>query len=803
VRSDRLLQVLVALLVLAVPVAADVDVELAAKGNVLGTLLPEGEVDVFRFDAVAGTQLTLAVSARKKAPLDFALVILGPDMLAVDPNGAKAFVDKGSSLRIKNLPLTQTGSYTIQVVATGTGEYKLSVKALPPRKTSTSAEVPAAGSTMVAFAAPPGALLTLKAKAPKGSGAVPRFGAFGTDDLSTEGALKPTSHVVKVEAGVGGDLEVELMNTGKGSAELAVTIAIKSPKSKPAKLDVRAASLGMPAGGETFVGVQIDGAAGGSVAVDDDDSTIAGARVDVPAGAYPGTLLVTIATAEADAVGDDGSLAAGDTLTLGPAGADFDLPVTVTLPFQEGRLPVGAMGAAVSVQQLKAKNASATQTPVAVDDLADTVSVEVDGFSSFTCIAGKGSPKLNGRSYWFFGQDVELFSGGVPSTGRRVVQENGVVSFVGDGAGTFTFAGNELGVDSDQNVKSGQASVTTFSSPLTEGEVGGTWLYDPTGQSITIEVGKGDNETFWVAEDGSMFLSAVDKDDDPRTQLTMFVEQPATAPSLSELAGDWHVFDYRYEVVETGAGLEMAGANSVGMATLKDNGTLKIGLTERESRFGFDTGDVFDRGVGKGSVAATHVVQLDGSVLVDFGGGEVERFFPNIDNTLLIGSVPQGGLPPTEGLFSMAVLVRRGSGLGPASLSGDFVFQGQEMEYSPAGVGQDTVPDFETVSLEDSVMFDGTAALMGSGAYEKIVRRDDNQQDGVSVTQSGGNFLPPSFSLAANGVFKVSDAGEPGGLTGACNPAGTFVFGVQDPKTAEDFFAAYVLMKLPPEVQLP
>ncbi len=791
------------LLFLTPALLADVDVELPDRATVKGTLMPDGEVDVFRFRAVAGSELTLTVSSKKKAPLDLAPVVTDPGRVPLDLADAKVFVDQDRKVRVTALPLPTTGEYTLAVAATGIGEYTLKLKVRPPRSASASESVPADGSVLVPFAAPANATLTLKARASKGSDAVPRFGAFGEDDLSTEGKLKPTSHVVKTTAGEGGDLEVEVTNDGTDADTIEVSVKIKAAKSKPAKLDVRGATLGEPGGGETFVGAFVDGAAGGTVTVDDEESGVEGAAATVPAGAFDGTVLLALGSAPAETVATTGLQAAGPTLSVGPAGASFSAPVTVTVPFDASRLPVGADADDVVVQHTSGATGTETLTPVAVDAVSNTVSVQVTGFSTFTPVVPEGSPSLDGRSYWFFGHDVDVIremSG--PSTYREFFRDSGSVSFTGVGAGTFSFSGTELTAFFGHDPDTGLGVVSTETGPLTEGGGGGTWAYEPDGRRITIEVGPGDTETYFVAADGSMLVPEVVRGDETTTRSALFVEKADTAPSPAALAGTYHVFDHRFEAVQTGSTLEMAGANSVGTFTVKADGSCSVSLTERESRFEPGGSGAFDRSVGKGNIPGTWSVQGDGSLLVSLDG-ETERFFPSADGTVILGATADTAPRPGEGLFSQVVLVRRGSGMGPGSLGGDYAFVGHELEYLPWLDGGPVVPDFETVNIEDVVALDGSTSLTSTAPYERIVRRDDQALGGVDVEQLGEDFLPPTFSLSKNGRFTVSAPGEPGGLDGAAHPAGTFVLGVQSPKTPEDFFATYMLLRLPPDATRP
>ena len=800
-----------ALALLAPAARADVSSELPPKASVKSTLVPAGETEVFRVDAVAGSTLDLSLSAKKKEALtSFDVELRGPDDELVDLSSAS---DTGKKFSVKKLVLMSSGTYTLTVGGEGTGEYSLSLTVGAPKKAEVDPPtIDAAETVQVAFAAPSGASVTLKAKAPKKSPATPRFGMFQGEDLSTLGALKPTAHTVKVVVGEGGDLMVPLTNTGSGSDTITVTITIKAAKSKKAKLDVRAEELGFPGGGETFLGVLVDGAAGGDFSVDDAATGLDGAGVSVPAGAFEGTALVSLADAPAEPVEDIQRQTAGPTLTVGALGVtSFDQPVTLTLPFDSQQLPLATDGDDVSVQELTGKNTVTTLVPDAVDERQETVSVSLGAPARLTPTVRRGSPRLDGRTYWLLGQDTEHEPGKLTSHTRRVARIDGLVSFVGDGSGTFSVSGTEYETTLTTQPGDGSGFVESSANPIDAEEGGGfvgAWEYQPDGQRIVTDVGGEDEQSFYVSHDGRMLLNSVVRDpSDTTTTMELFLQKADTPPSMEAVAGTYHVFDMRFDVFEQFDDLQnrlplgMAGANSAGTFTLDADGTFRIPLTERESVF--EAGPAFERGVGKGTVTGTWSVEKDGSVRVVFDPDEpgdpqeIEFFYPNADNTVIMGSAPEMLPPLSEGLHAWAVLVRQGSGLGPASLTGDYALVSQQLEYRSDSVGNVQVPDFEAVTIEDILAFDGSKAVNSTDPYDRIIRRDDGQPGGLIVETSTEDLgLGASFKLSGNGTFTI---GEGGAGSGAVSPAGDFAFVVLAPSIKEDVSLGLMLLKLPPE----
>src|SRR4051794_35693253 len=84
------------------------------------------------------------------------------------------------------------------------------------------------------------------------------------------------------------------------------------------------------------------GAAGGQVAAAD------GMSLTVPAGAVAGDTTFTI-EAGSSAAAPQGKAAVAPVYALGPEGAQFQKPVTVTLPFDPAKLPAGKRAADVRI----------------------------------------------------------------------------------------------------------------------------------------------------------------------------------------------------------------------------------------------------------------------------------------------------------------------------------------------------------------------------------------------------------------------------------------------------------------------
>lgn len=813
--SPRSSLLVVLLVLLALPARAGVDVQLPGKASVLGTLDGAGQVDRLRLEGLEGMALTLKIVAqglpKGATGPDFSLTISGPGG-AVDFAAVEKAKDFPRSIKIVGLVLPATGEYTLDLGADGLTDYRLSLKAKLPTLADQVVVVGASGGgallggpTLALVPTLSGSRVTVSA-AYKGKGdVVPRLEAFSGAGVLGKEKLKPKAHTQVFEGVAGGEQTIEVTNAGSEAGEIVVKVKLKAPKIKPAKLDLRASVLGVAPGETTLVGALIDGALGGQVEVTDGDSSLHGAAVSLPAGAFAGLRLITIATAVDAAVAEEGQAAAGPTVALGPDGLAFDVTAgdaLVTIPYEPGRLPLGAVPADLTVQQDRKKQVLSLDAE-SVDAEDATVTVVVDGFSTFSSRVPAGSPNLDGRSYWFVGQDVEMVPG-VPSDERRVAHVFGAVTFSGEAGGTYAFEGDELETSFGHAGSAG--FVDTSDQPLEEGGLGGTWAYDPGLQSLTVDEG-GDPASYFVAADGSVLVGADSLDEDsPDTSFELFVERAAEAPTPAALAGEYWVFDYRLEVHETGGGpLELEGANSVGMLTLGADGSLSI-TQFKERLSGFYGGADFEAEVGTFALEGSYTVQGDGSLLIDFGEGETERFFPSKDRGVILGSqqvTPAVG--SDEGLFSLAVLVRKASDLGLGALRGDAVYSQRELGYELAGT--EAVPDLKNKLVEARLSLDGTKALFGNTVAwtdRNVSRNDGNQVDGLLIEGSswpGGVpnkqdavDFPASFSLKKDGRLGIG-----GILEGAIAPSAVFGFGVFGPKLKEFNHAAVALLVLPPE----
>jgi hypothetical protein len=114
--------------------STSVDVELAARADVRGTLQGPDEVDVFRYVAPAGSTLTFRVAASPTRAIDFDVRLVGPDGADVPLAGLPQFADRGGVVSLTKFAPTAAGAYELRVGGTGAGTYRLTWTATPGAK---------------------------------------------------------------------------------------------------------------------------------------------------------------------------------------------------------------------------------------------------------------------------------------------------------------------------------------------------------------------------------------------------------------------------------------------------------------------------------------------------------------------------------------------------------------------------------------------------------------------------------------------------------------------------------------------
>jgi hypothetical protein len=793
----RALLAAASLVLLGLPAAAGVDAEVPPAIKAKGTVLPEGEVETYRFFAAAGSSLTVTASPAKGSTLQLAAAL-------DDPLGAPVSLPAAVAGKVaaRGVILPLSGSYELRLSGTGTGEYGLALTAKAAKKSGATVALGASATGAFAFSAPPGSAVTLVAKAAKGSGAVPRFGNLTGDayavDLSAAGKVSPAGHVVKVlPVGGTGDLSVEVVNGAAVAGDVLVSAVVKAPKTKRAKLDLRGATLGMPAGGETVFS-RIVGAAGGVVAVADPSSDLDGAAVDVPAGAFEAPTVVTIASS-APVVDptDDVRQSSGPAVDLGPSGTVFGDAVLVTLPYDLAAVPADASPQDLKVLVREDDGTTLTVNPMAVDETAGTVTVQVTGFSVCVPISVPGISRIGlepgGDPYWVLIQDASLGTdAGGDSRARDFGMEVGEVSFYGDS--TFQYSLEERRISWSDG-----GNGTTFNSEALADVGGGTFSYGADGQTVVLDTGSGTPLSMVTTRDARYMAG---REGDPaRTGASnyLFLRKNADPVDASSFDGTWSAVGL--EVSFNGYGssgpMGMGMHRFQGSLTFDGEGGFRFAIVDRKHEFDGTTGSWGLQGESQGG-SGTYAVQGDGTAILSIppedpgDQGDSLRVFPGegLETLVVVDDQPCG-----DCTFYI-VLVRQSSGFDRSAVAGDY--RALLFQYEPESYGavSGQVADVSLSEEDASVVFssNGTATV---SIDDHGVRRDTLATGGVAV-DNGTENLDVSWSVDAKGKFAFTVPGE-SPPSGFLVPSGDFgALGIPPSSASGDYTAGF-LLKPPPK----
>jgi len=116
------------------PAPTAVDVELAARADVRGTLRGPDEVDVFRWRAPVGATITFRVAASPARAIDFDVRLVDPAGAEVPLAGLPRFTDRGGLVALSKYAPPTAGVYVLRVGGKGSGAYRLTWTASPGAK---------------------------------------------------------------------------------------------------------------------------------------------------------------------------------------------------------------------------------------------------------------------------------------------------------------------------------------------------------------------------------------------------------------------------------------------------------------------------------------------------------------------------------------------------------------------------------------------------------------------------------------------------------------------------------------------
>ncbi len=212
-------------------------------GDSLSGTVAAGVEEVVPFDATEGTLLDIDL---RMAPASGpAVAVLQPDRTLLPGLPAYSVVDaRGAALKVRKIPLSQSGRHFLLVRPSVPGAYTATVKGKPPTKALFSGFVFPDPPSEVTFGAVPGTLLTVTAKELQKSGLSPKIlfvrGPGGADvDLSLAAAhvMAPGVDVYRsIPLGELGHYAVGVgTTTGIQGAPGTIQVVLKFPRGKKVK----------------------------------------------------------------------------------------------------------------------------------------------------------------------------------------------------------------------------------------------------------------------------------------------------------------------------------------------------------------------------------------------------------------------------------------------------------------------------------------------------------------------------------------------------------------------------------------
>ncbi len=780
----------------ALRAGASVDAEVDAPAKVFGAFADASETDTLRIVAPRDATLTFSVKGRKKAQLAAALAVTGPDDTPLDLGTARRVTSKKGGLVVTGLPLPASGPYELALAGGGVGEYGATLRVTPRRVFTSTVTIPAAGTAQIPYAAPAGAVATVSVRAARGSAAQPRVAEGGG---ATKGA-------VRVTVGRTGDAAVFVANDG-AEGDVEVTIKVRPPKAKTQKLDARPAALGGD-DGAALAASTVPAEAGGSVAIAAPGSAVDGAGVAIPPGALDvDTRVVVSSAAQLDVPQPQANRSAGPAVRFGPEGLAFSTPATLTLPFDPSSLPDGVDPLeALDVLRVQEDGTTTVLQPSSVDVDAGLLTVPTSGFSVYQPFAPRGSPRLDGLSYWYASLELALepdVTGQGDSRDRHATLEFGTLALGPQlqlGGASWSTQEAEFRWTHDGQ---GNGQVTPPQPQLQSGS--GAWGYATDGRSIFVSDASdvsGAPVEFVVADDGSVLLrrpppvaAGIEAH-----ALSIALRRPATSPSLASLVGTWTIAYFGPDVFPAGPGpLFVARSAGFGTLTVRSDGTWQADV--RESREFFDPAQGTLRTDGErarvnGTIAFEPSGDFPGTfVLVDTepdSDGGV-RLFPGAGGRMLLG----GPADLHQGGGQMFVAVRGASGLARSQLVGDYESQGvflPRLSTYAAGAGV-VAGDVVLETVASIVTFDGGATAFRTVLLDVETERDIGTSAGIrNVEFTGGGSSVP-ITLASDGRFT---AGGPGNIVGAFTRDLVFALVMPDPNGQEPPSGFELLVRPPP-----
>lgn len=525
------------------------------------------------------------------------------------------------------------------------------------------------------------------------------------------------------------------------------------------------------------------------------EGSLKGSAVVVPAGAMPDGTQVSIAAAQAPAFA---ASAMGPVVQLratqggSPLGA-FAGPVTVTIPYVASQIPSGK--SASDLVLYTAPDASGTPTMVAgatVDTGKAVMNGQVAHFSLFFVgLAAAPTTRTLNASYRFLSTSGMLWTSASANGGAHNTANGnrGTIAFTDQG--TCTVAYSEFEFHERNSGTTDRADQVQVDGPKTVNETG-TYTLQADGH-LVAKIGSGTLEAF-VSPDGKLITTGGDRVD---------VRTGNTDPSQNGTMHEAHTF----LAVKTGTGKTQASLNGTYSFHSTDRGMwLDKNFPQVHQSIGASTGTLSFDGKGGFSLAfvrseaiegfanstgpwanevrflqdpeatlsGSYTVTPEGEVKLSSSEGELLTLFLGADDQVFLFGGAQGEVRSDGTLYTTdaGIGIKRGAGLGVASLKGTFHMHGcdfllwHDTAHGMVSDGMwgnsgtfvfDGKGGFTLTHTGRDMMEDYAGYVSGPWALSVRVTPEKQTLSGTYTVDPDGtlrfSIVPTVFQLSADGAF--------------------------------------------------
>lgn len=744
--------------------AADtVDLQVLPRDRVQGTLRPADERESFYVAGLRGSKVT-AVAKRVGSGSP------APTLALLDAAGLIGLADAkptSSGAKLRTYVLTATDAVRFRIAGDGAldGDYQLDLTTSPRTAWDgkSDADLDPAAEATFAFAAPRDAKATITVRRSGRAALEPILldltGPRG-EVIAADGVARSTSADTITVASLPspGEWTLRFRNDGDVAGAWKASVRLSRTKYARKTVDLRDTALaGAFAGSQAVVGriAETDQA---TFIEGTDGLGLDGVAITIPAGAVTLPTLVTISQDDEFFVDDDAN-AAGTTAKFSPAGTQFAIPATVTLPFDASSYDDATTELSIVVENAETGEQE-TIAATSVDTATSTATFPASHFSRFQPISRKPRPfrgryvdvALRGAALADFGGTFSMSMDRIDATtGPRTPRP---IDRRLDGQ-TISWSRTPAGDDADFDAavsKGTQAGVAGILSNTTVRLVSAT-------DDITIRRGR--DPRLYASMDA----------DASGVAIHYVLDRPFGKPTAGNLEGGWHGLVLEFGGVRADpAGVDLTLASQRFELDVSADGTATASAVLTSLWRHTYPLTAWDRRIVKRAPKPGTLLPADEAAALTMKLGadnvlDTVELLPVLGGDALIGVAHRRGGAPMEdanaAVSRLVVLVRRDTDGAAADLIGQFL----TTAFAVLPENRDGAPS--TVGFETTVAVRSHDELrVGLGV--KLLATHDGA--GAAVLPAPASFSNDfTFTLGADGGYRVKGPAI-GGFAAAGRP---------------------------------